>query len=236
MTEEGAKPIWVRSPVSILFDIVKLQKTHPWDIDLKALLEAITSEIRRAGYVEFEASGVALLSSAIVFRRKSELLLRLEEPPKPPEPKEELEAVLPPPLNLPIAVPHGKISLSDLAQALIAAILTQMPEKVEEAPEPPPPLLEQPDEFMVNLDRHMKELKERIGELLAGKDAVSFSHLVEGMTVIEAVRTFIILLFLATRGFVEMRQEEGTKEIWIGRRREGEGGDGPGRGTGQERD
>jgi len=236
MIGDNAKPIWVRPPVSILFDIVKLQKTHPWEVDLRALLETITSEIRRVGHIEFEASGVALLSSTIIFRRKSELLLKLEEPPKPPEPKEELDVVLPPPLNIPIVVPHGKISLSDLAQALMAAILTQMPEKKEEAPDVLPPLLEQPDEFMVNLDAHIKSLQERIKKILEENEAVSFSYLVEGMTIIEVVRTFIIILFLAMRGFIDISQEEETKEIWIGRIREGEEDGGTGRGTGQEGD
>ncbi|MGQ9514311.1 MAG: hypothetical protein ACUVTL_04595 [Thermoproteota archaeon] len=234
MTEDNSKPIWVRHPISILFDIVKLQKTHPWDIDLKMLLDIITAEIRRLGYIEFEASGVALLSSSIIFRRKSELLLKLEEPPKPPEPKEELSVIIPPPLNLPLIVPHGKISLSDLAQALMAAILTQMPEKVAEEHDVIPPLLEQPDEFMVNLEKHMKELQERIQSLLVENDAISFSYLVEGMKLIDVVRTFIILLFLTTRGFFDIYQEDETKEIWIGLRRGEVEDDGSERGRGQE--
>jgi len=232
--EEG-KPLWVRSPISILFDAVKLQKTHPWDIDLRGLLEIIMAEIRRAGHIEFEASGVALLSSAIIFRRKSELLLKLEEPPKPPEPKEALPTILPVAINLPVMASHGKIALSELAQALMEAISAQLPERGEgEMEEELPPLLEQPDEFMTNLERRMGELQGRIQDLLGGKDLVSFSHLTKGMDLIEAIRTFIVLLFLANSGKISIQQDYETREIWIGREDEAHGG--TGRGIGEEDD
>lgn len=242
-TSEEGKPIWVRSPVSILFDVVKLQKTHPWDIDLRGLLEAIMAEIRRAGHIEFEASGVALLSSAIIFRRKSELLLKLEEPPKPPEQREAIPTILPVAINLPVMAAHGKISLSELAQALMEAISAQMSERGEaEALEEIPPLLEHPDEFMTNLEERMADLLERIRDLLKGKDLVSFSFVTKGMDLIEAIRAFIMLLFLASRGAICIRQDLGTKEIWMGHELgeeaegEGDGDEGTGRGGAGEED
>jgi chromatin segregation and condensation protein Rec8/ScpA/Scc1 (kleisin family) len=233
MTED-AKPLWVKSPISILFDTVKLQKAHPWDINLRSLLEIIMAEMRRAGYVEFEASGVALLSSAIIFRRKSELLLKLEEPPKPPEEREAAAMILPVALTLPVMVPHGKIAISELVQALMEAISAQLPEKGEEVLEELPPLLEQPDEFMIFLDKHMDNLRARVQGLLDDKDVVSFSFIVMGMTPIEAIRTFIILLFLANTGQLYINQDRGTKEIWIGLREEAVDHDGSGRGDGEE--
>jgi chromatin segregation and condensation protein Rec8/ScpA/Scc1 (kleisin family) len=235
MTEDANKPLWVKSPISILFDAVKLQKAHPWDINLRSLLEIIMAEMRRAGYVEFEASGVALLSSAIIFRRKSELLLKLEEPPKPPEERETTTMIIPVALNLPVMVPHGKITISELVQALIEAISTQLSEKgEEEVLDELPPLLEQPDEFMVYLDKHMGALKERVRELLADKDMISFSYIVRGMALIEVIRTFIIILFLANTGQLYINQDRETKEIWIGLREEAMGHDGSGRGDGEE--
>jgi len=234
--EEERKPIWVKSPISILFDVVKLQKTHPWDIDLKGLLEMIMTEIRRAGHIEFEASGVALLSSAIIFRRKSELLLKLEEPPKPPEQKETFPTILPIAINLPVMAAHGKISLSELAEALIEAISTQIPEKGEEMMEELPPLLEQPDEFMMNLEKHMKELQERIQELLKDKDLVSFSYITKDMNLIDVIRIFITLLFLASGGTIYIHQDYETREIWIGGERKGEDDGGTGRGVSEEDD
>jgi len=251
--EDEGKPIWVRSPISILFDVVKLQKTHPWDIDLRGLLETIVAEIRRAGHIEFEASGVALLSSAIIFRRKSELLLKLEEPPRPPEQREVIPTILPVAINLPVMAAHGKISLSELAQALMEAISAQMSEKGEgEALDELPPLLERPDEFMTNLEERMGDLLERIRDLLKGKDIVSFSFITKEMDLIEAIRTFITILYLASRGAISIQQDPETKEIWMGRVREGERGEegegvgdgdgdgdgdgGTGRGAGEEDD
>jgi len=214
---EALRPFWVRPPTSILFDLVKLQELYPWEIHLREILEGILGEIRRAGYVEFGASGVALLSSAIIFRRKTELLLELQEPPRPLEPgPERAERVLPPLISLPVRSPHAKIGLSDLAQALAEAIELMLQEsRLREMGEVAPPLLEQMDDFMVNLELHIEELRRRLSEMLLRQGVALFTGLVEGMTLLEAVRTFLILLFLAMSGEVDMRQAE-DGDIWIG--------------------
>jgi len=92
------KPFWLRPPWAVLFDLIRLQKVRPWDVNLNHLLTTLTGEMRKRGYVDFTASGIALFSSSVIYRMKSELILKLEEPPKPPV--ERPIEFLPPPLQL----------------------------------------------------------------------------------------------------------------------------------------
>jgi hypothetical protein len=68
-----------QSEVLILFDLLRIFKERPWNLDPGDALRSLILEFRSRGYVDFEASGVALLSSAIIYRRKSEEVLKLEE-------------------------------------------------------------------------------------------------------------------------------------------------------------
>ena len=76
------KPFWLNPPYIILFDLLRLHKIRPWDVNLETILLSFLTEIKQKGYVDFPASGTALLSSSTIHRMKSELVLKLEEPPK----------------------------------------------------------------------------------------------------------------------------------------------------------
>lgn len=76
MSENAEKPIWLRPPVDILFNLSKLKHTRPWDVNVAPLLRLLLSEIRRRGYVDFVASGIALLTSSVIYRMQAESLFR----------------------------------------------------------------------------------------------------------------------------------------------------------------
>jgi len=86
------KPFWLRPPYVILFDLLRLHRIKPWDVNITYLLNAFLAEMKKQGFIDFSASGTALLSSAMIHRMKSELVLKMEEPPKPPivRPNEEV--------------------------------------------------------------------------------------------------------------------------------------------------
>ena len=58
------RPFYLRPPWNILFDISKLEKLTPWNVNIAYLLNSFLSEMERNGKVDFRASGVALDSSA----------------------------------------------------------------------------------------------------------------------------------------------------------------------------
>src|SRR4030043_1760011 len=99
MSSAIRRPFYMRPPWNILFDISKLEKLTPWNINIAYLLNSFLSEMEKVGKVDFRASGVALDSSALIYLMKSKLLLTLQEPPLPPKGPQDF---VPPPLFLPL--------------------------------------------------------------------------------------------------------------------------------------
>jgi segregation and condensation protein A len=199
----------------ILFDLVKLRRVRPWDVDIAYLLDSLLAEIRRIGYINFSATGLALYSSASVYRMKTELILKLEEPVPPPQPK--LEEYLPPPIQLPFRYEYTSTTVDDLLQALEEALSSeQLPSPVRLEPIlAVPSVLENLDQFMVDIEDRVEEMFARIADFAKEQGVVRFSELVEGFKRLEIVRTFILLLFLASRDRVKIWQEEEFGEIYI---------------------
>src|SRR5665647_2723243 len=75
------RPFYLRPPWNILFEISKLEKVTPWNVNIAYLLRSFLTEMERTEKVDFRASGVALDSSALIYLMKSKLLLTLQEPP-----------------------------------------------------------------------------------------------------------------------------------------------------------
>ncbi|MBS7623932.1 hypothetical protein KEJ39_09740, partial [Candidatus Bathyarchaeota archaeon] len=81
------KPFWLRPPYLILFDLLRLHRVKPWDVNVSLLLNRFLAEMRERGHLDFSISGTALLSSSIIHRMKSELVLKMEDPPRPQPPR-----------------------------------------------------------------------------------------------------------------------------------------------------
>lgn len=199
----------------ILFDLVKLRRVRPWDVDIAYLLDSLLSEIRRIGYINFSATGLALYSSASVYRMKTELILKLEEPVEAPPPK--LEEYLPPPIQLPFRYEYTSTKVDDLLQALEEALSTEQPAPPErvESILVPPSVLENLDQFMVEIEDRVEEMFQRILELAREQGVIRFSQLVAGLKRLEIVRSFILLLFLASNNRIRLWQEEDFGEIYV---------------------
>ena len=85
----------------------------------------------------------------------------------------------------------------------------KMPEPILPTPEVLPPL----DMYLLQIEDHMKTLYEQLCQIVGTGELLSFSKLTAGLTKIEAVKTFIILLFLAQRGKIGLWQEEDIDEL-----------------------
>ena len=81
MSSVMRRPFYLRPPWNILFEISRLEKVTPWNVNIAYLLNSFLSEMERMGKMDFRASGVALDASALIYLMKSKLLLTLQEPP-----------------------------------------------------------------------------------------------------------------------------------------------------------
>jgi len=213
---EFERPFWVRSPWKVLFDLVKLHKVQPWNVDLSHILTTLIKEMGGKGYVDFSASGIALLSSAVIYRKKSEQILELQEPPKPPP--EKVVEVLPPPIQLPYRFEYTSTTVKNLVNAL-EEILQEQP-YIESAPNPSPILpdpmiLRELDDFMIDIENKIEDIYRTLLMLAEKNPVIHFSQLVQRMIKREVIRTFLVLLFLASRGRLQLWQDEEFGEIYI---------------------
>jgi segregation and condensation protein A len=211
--EELSKPFWLRPPYLILFDLLRLHRVKPWDVDIAFLLNSFLAEMKNSGYIDFSASGTALLSSSIVHRMKSELVLKMEQPPKPPIPRPDEE--VPPPLPFPLRFEYTATSVAEILRTLQEALAS---EKEVLAKKPfilsPPSVFEHIDEFLSHIEENIEEFYAELIKLSIRGVPISFLKLVKGQKLLEMVRVFIMLLFLANQKKIILAQEE-SSDIFI---------------------
>ena len=212
------KPFYLRPPWNILFEISKLEKLTPWNVNIAYLLQSFLTEMERTDKVDFRASGVALDSSALIYLMKSKLLLTLQEPPAPPKGPQDY---VPPPLFLPLRHELTSTTIQHLLEVLDDVLKGEKMLHLNHAIEQHP-VLPSVSDLIPQFDKYLAELKLQIDKLYAilcekvkGAGIIDFSTLSKGATRIEALRMFIYLLFLAQDDLVSLWQNEETEELYI---------------------
>jgi segregation and condensation protein A len=201
------KPFWLRPPYMILFDLLRLHRIKPWDVNITYLLNTFLAEMKKQGFIDFSASGTALLSSSVIHRMKSELVLKMEEPPKPPIPRPNEE--MPPPLPFPIRFEYTSTSIEQVLSVLEevlkreSAALAQRKSLLS-----PPEILEQMDEFLANIEKNIEAFYATLLRKAGPNLTLSFIQLTKDSTLLDAVRFFIMLLFLVMRNKVNLSQKD----------------------------
>jgi len=210
------KPFYFQPPWNIFFELHRLEKIRPWDVDLSFLLMSFLKEMEKRGEVDFRASGVALDSSATIYLMKSKLLLKLEEPPSPPKPP--LDS-LPPPLFLPLRYELTSTTVQHLLEVLDEVLRGEsifgLKPRLEPILPPPPEVLPPIDLYLMEIEKQMNKLYRFLLQLAGEANLIGFSKVIAGLEKLEAIKTFITLLFLAQRGEVSLWQEEDFGEIYI---------------------
>jgi chromatin segregation and condensation protein Rec8/ScpA/Scc1 (kleisin family) len=173
--------------------------------------------MEKTGQVDFRASGVALDSSALIYLMKSKLLLKLEEPPAPPRTPPDF---LPPPLFLPLRHELTSTTIRNLLEVLDDVLkgekLIHLEKTVAASVLPSPSeILPQLDLYLMEIELQMQKLHDSLSERVKGQGIIEFSALIKGAARLEAIRTFILLLFLAQDGKISLWQNEETEEIYI---------------------
>ena len=173
--------------------------------------------MEKMGDVDFRASGVALDSSATIHLMKSKLLLELQEPPAPP-PKLSSESI-PPPLFLPLRYELTSTTVQSLLQMLDEALkgeqLFVFKPRLEAVLPPPPEIFPTIELYLMEIEKLMTELYANLLKLDGEGKPILFTKVIAGLTKLEAIKTFITLLFLAQAGKVTLWQDENLTEIFI---------------------
>ena len=205
---------WLKHPYAVLFDLLRLHRVKPWEVNLGNLLGDLLREMKNRGFIDFSVSGTALLSSAILLRMKSELVLRMEEPPKPP--LERPTDYVPPPLVFPLRYEYTTTSLDEVLKGLFEVLKAEreLPSVVQLAARTPDVFV-QADDFMVKIEENIKAFYARLLKQAKRHPRLSFLRIVGRGELLEAVRAFLMLLFLAMDGKVGLVQSQELGDIEI---------------------
>lgn len=212
--EELTKPFWMRPPYLVLFDLLRLHRIKPWDVDITFLLNSFLAQMKKNGYTDFSASGTALLSSSVLHRMKSELVLKMEEPPTPPKPRPNVE--IPPPLPFPLRFEYTATSVEQVLRTLQEVLMN---ERIVLEKKPfvlsPPSVFEQMDEFLAHIEENIENFYAKLINLSIKGSPISFMEMVKDQTLIQIVRLFIMLLFLANQKKILLTQPIEGSDIYI---------------------
>ncbi len=206
------KPFYLREPWEILFKDTKLDRASPWSIDLVYLLTTLLEEMNKVG-IDFRMAGTAINSSVLIYLKKAELLLEMEEPLQPPQ--EKPDVYVPPPLTLPFRFEFTTTSLTDLVKALEQALTDG-----RRSTAPRMPILPMPIPDFLDMEAYLLEIQERAEALLEqimemGGGPLSLFELVTDSSLLEVIRVFMMLLFLAQGNKIDLDQDEEEVDVMI---------------------
>jgi len=208
------KPYYLRSPWDVLFRENKLERVSPWNINLVLLLTSLLEEMEQEG-IDFRLAGTAIQSSVLIYLKKAEMLLKMEELPTPETDREEV--YLPPALPLPFRFEHTTTTVNDLIEALERA-LTERSHSIKPSlptlPLPIPDFLDAED-YLLEIENRSDALFEEISWRTRGGELLRLTQLIYGLDFLEVVRIFMMLLFLAQRMKINLTQSEEEIDINI---------------------
>ena len=202
-----------KPPLNILINPTEMKNRKPWEVDLQELLEMFIKLIERMETPDLRLCGSAALSSALIYRMKVESLFLFE---KLKIKRHIIDKTDPPQmLEIPYRYELSTTTLDDLVSTL-ENILEEMISQQIEKPKPSmikaEPVIEV-DTFSIQIQKALKELKREIGNLLREREKILFSEYVMNMSILERVRTLLLLLFIANDGLIKIVQDE--EDIWI---------------------
>lgn len=208
------KPYYLRQPWDILFRENKLERVSPWSINLVLLLASLLEEMEQEG-IDFRLAGIAIQSSVLIYFKKAEMLLKMEELPTPEDEREDV--YLPPALPLPFRFEHTTTTVNDLIEALERA-LTERSHSIKPIlpilPMPIPDFLDAED-YLLEIENRSDSLFEELVWRTQSGVAVRLTELIYGQGFLEVVRIFMMLLFLAQRMKINLTQSEEEIDIDI---------------------
>lgn len=209
------KPFYLRPPWEILFKEAKLEKVSPWSVDLAHLLTTLLEEMNRVG-IDFRMAGTAINSSVLIYLKKAELLLKMEEPPKTPPEKKDV--YVPPPVDLPFRFEFTTTTIRDLIAALDMAIADEGAKiskpKLPTLPAPIPDFMDM-DAYLLEIEGRADALLEKVKLMSERGVAPTLYNLIPEINWPEIVRVFMLLLFLAQRDAIDLWVDEEETDIKI---------------------
>lgn len=205
-----------KPPLNILTNPDEIRRKKPWEIDLDQLLGIFIKVLENDEVPDLRICGSAVLSSALIYRLKVESLFLFEKyQVKRHIDRSGISSII----EFPFRYELSTTSLDDLVavlESVLEEILNKSSKKSKISIVEPEPILEV-DPFSTQLQTALDELKKDISKILAINDYVYFSEYVKDMNIIDKMRTFLLILFIANDGLIRLIQEKDNIRIVSGK-------------------
>jgi segregation and condensation protein A len=208
-------------PLNLLFNPSLVSKKDVWDIDISNLLGLLLNIIHASGKKDLRLCGIAALSSSMIHRLKVESIFRLEKvamqkktiiDPVSHDPVTDLNAI-----ELPFRFESTyPVSLEELLQVLenmIFEISNPDSRRKELTIEPVQGF--DFDQYSQKFEQIIRQYEDKIFGIVNVDHVVMFRMLISKMGALEVARYFIALLYLVTKGKINLEQSEESEDIRI---------------------
>ncbi|HEV2192626.1 MAG TPA: chromosome segregation protein ScpA [Nitrosopumilaceae archaeon] len=197
-------------PINVLFNPIDVSKKDVWTIDIIQILETLVKLLNQAGKKDYRVAGIAALSSAMIHRMKVESIFALQKAAMEKRPLSQREDVDIDLINMPYrhesTYPVTLDELLNVLENLIGSIANPRSSRRQMQFEP----VEVPDfnDYFISLEKIIGQYEELIVNKIRPTGSGSFRNIVSGLELIDVVRCFFAILFLARDTKVDLEQTE----------------------------
>jgi hypothetical protein len=193
----------------LLLNPAELRRFRPWSVKLVPLIRQL-AEVVRGLSITLSQAGVAIYTAAVIHREKSERIDEQEQTRRFERP----DLLVPPPIEIPLRGDVLTLTLLDVVRELMGVL-----EKISSGPQSGK--FEQInvdiklDDYLVKIEEEFGEFLEELMALLSSSPEFPLEELIRGLRRLEAVKRIILLLFAASRGYVDVLQDELTGKVIV---------------------
>jgi chromatin segregation and condensation protein Rec8/ScpA/Scc1 (kleisin family) len=193
----------------LLLNPAELRRFGPWSVKLIPLIRQL-AEVVRGLSITLSQAGVAVYTAAVIHREKSERIDEQEQTRRFERP----DLLVPPPIEIPLRGDVLTLTLLDVVRELMGVL-----EKMSGGPRSGK--FEQInvdiklDDYLVKIEEEFGEFLEELMALLSSSPEFPLEELIRGLGRLEAVKRIILLLFAASRGYVDVFQDELTGKVIV---------------------
>ena len=197
-------------PVNILFSPLDVSKKDVWSIDVVRILEILIKILGQADTKDLRVAGIAALSSAMIHRMKVESIFALQKAAMEKRPLTQREDVDIEVINMPYrhesTYPVTLDELLSVLENLIGTIANPRSSRRQLEFEP----VEVPnfDDYFISLEKIIGQYEELIMSKIKTAGYGSFKSIVSELELIDVIRCFFAILFLARDMKVDLEQTE----------------------------
>lgn len=210
MSKENSDVGISQPPVNILFSPLDVSKKDVWSIDVIRILDILIKILSQTDKKDLRVAGIAALSSAMIHRMKVESIFALQKAAmekKPLTHREDIDIEI---INMPYrhesTYPVTLDELLSVLENLIGTIANPRSSRRQLEFEP----VQAPnfDDYFISLEKIIGQYEELIMNKIKATGYGSFKNITSNLELIDVIRCFFAILFLARDMKVDLEQTE----------------------------